>query len=81
MLHYKDAAGNIQELNPASHEDVIKIIKENLIPRLIFDEKNIDDADILLDKVRNIYGRTSMTAADVCNELERLNVFDCNWES
>lgn len=76
MLRYVSQDGSIQELDPKNRDDVIKIVKENMISSLVFDEANAKDAEVLLDQVRKIFGRTSETSKVVCNELEKMRAFD-----
>ena len=76
MLRYRNNDGCTEELDPQKRDDVIRLVKENRIRELVFDENNIDDAEILLDQVRKIFGRTSDIADRVCHELEKLHAFD-----
>lgn len=79
MLRYRNNDDCIEELDPKNRDDVVRLVRGNMVSGLVFDETNVGDAEVFLDQVRRIFGRTSETAETVCQELEKLHVFDMDF--
>lgn len=77
MLTIKDRNGKIiDQLDPKSREDVVRIVQEGKIPLLSCEEEDLLEAEELLSHVRLLFGRSSEAAFQVCHHLENLRVLD-----